>query len=144
MSDATGPEAQMSLPLDGPALQRPSAARRWVAARCAALGVEPAGQDLALLVSELVTNASIHAREPVCLRLTIDLRRGRVRIEVEDGSPITPTVRRPGSRSAGGRGMLIVESLSRSWGTEPTDTGKVVWAEVPIGTTTEPAPHPSR
>jgi anti-sigma regulatory factor (Ser/Thr protein kinase) len=83
-----------------------------------------------LLVSELVTNACVHGAEPIRVRLDVDQR--RVRVEVEDGSPVLPEVQRPDGRSTIGRGLRIVESLSRAWGAERVGAGKVVWAELPI------------
>jgi putative methionine-R-sulfoxide reductase with GAF domain len=103
-----------------------------VADRCAELHLDVDGTDLTLLVSELVTNACVHGAEPIRVRLDVD--RGRVRVEVEDGSPMMPEVQRPDGRSTIGRGLVIVESLSRAWGAERVGTGKVVWAEVPIRT----------
>jgi anti-sigma regulatory factor (Ser/Thr protein kinase) len=88
------------------------------------------GTDLALVVSELVTNACVHGTEPIRVHLDIDSR--RVRVEVEDGSPVMPEVQRPDERSTIGRGLLIVGALSRAWGAERSRAGKVVWAEVPI------------
>jgi sigma-B regulation protein RsbU (phosphoserine phosphatase) len=121
---------RLSLSLDGRASDRPRAARRWVADRCAELRLDIDGPDLTLLVSELVTNACVHGAEPIHVRLDVD--HGRVRVEVEDGSPMMPEVQRPDGRSTIGRGLLIVEALSRAWGAEPVGAGKVVWAEVPI------------
>jgi anti-sigma regulatory factor (Ser/Thr protein kinase) len=86
--------------------------------------------DLTLLVSELVTNACVHGAESIRVHLDVDQR--RLRVEVEDGSPMMPEVQRPDGRSTIGRGLLIVESLSSAWGAERSGAGKVVWAEVPI------------
>jgi two-component sensor histidine kinase len=123
---------RLSLSLDGRAYDRPRAARRWVADRCAELRLDIDGPDLTLLVSELVTNACVHGAEPIHVRLDVD--HGRVRVEVEDGSPMMPEVQRPDMHSTTGRGLLIVESLSRARGAERVGAGKVVWAEVPIQT----------
>lgn len=98
--------------------------------RCAELHLDMEGTDLPLLVSELVTNACVHGAEPICIHL--DVANGRVRVEVEDGSSVMPKVKRSDKRSTVGRGLLIVEALSRAWGAESTGAGKVVWAEVPI------------
>jgi hypothetical protein len=57
---------------------------------------------------------------------------GRVRVEVEDGSSVMPEKQRSDGGRTVGRGLLIVEALSRAWGAERTRAGKVVWAEVPI------------
>jgi two-component sensor histidine kinase len=103
-----------------------------VAERCAELHLEIDGSDLTLLVNELVINACVHGAEPIRVRLDVD--QGRVRVEVEDGSPMMPEARRPDGHSTSGRGLLIVESLSRARGTERVGAGKVVWAEVPIRT----------
>jgi anti-sigma regulatory factor (Ser/Thr protein kinase) len=121
---------RLSLSLDGRASDRPRAARRWVADRCAERHLDIDGTDLTLLVSELVSNACVHGAEPIRVRLDVD--QVRVRVEVEDGSPMMPEIKRPDGRSTIGRGLLIVESLSSAWGAQRVGAGKVVWAEVPI------------
>lgn len=85
---------------------------------------------MALLVSELATNALHHAHTP--FDVTIAVEGGVAHIEVSDGSgalpQLTPTddpLRR------GGRGLLLVQVLSSAWGYRPTDTGKTVWFEMP-------------
>jgi hypothetical protein len=77
-----------------------------------------------------VINACVHGAEPILVHLEVD--QGRVRVEVEDGSPLMPEVQRPDRHSTSGRGLLIVESLSRARGAEPVGAGKVVWAELSI------------
>jgi anti-sigma regulatory factor (Ser/Thr protein kinase) len=93
-----------------------------------------------LLVSELVTNAVVHASSGVCLRV----QPGRVqpgsvtRIEVEDeGAPLpvpgSPTPRGPrpvDDPTPGGLGLAIVDSLATRWGTHDVAGGKVVWFEL--------------
>jgi anti-sigma regulatory factor (Ser/Thr protein kinase) len=84
-----------------------------------------------LVLSELVTNAVLHGREPihVCVRRHPDA----LLIEVSDGdshtSHIAPQTRREPDQ-AGGRGLQIVNSLARDWGIRSSDDGKTVWAEV--------------
>ena len=91
-------------------------------------------EDATLLVSELVTNACLHGGDPVTLRL--ELSRTRARVEVEDGVPGWPGMRSPTDRDPGGRGLLIVDSLSHVWGIDQAASGgKVVWAEVLINET---------
>jgi anti-sigma regulatory factor (Ser/Thr protein kinase) len=124
------PQTRISLSLDGRAPDRPRAARRWVVNRCAELHLDMEGTDLPLLVSELVTNACVHGAEPIVVHL--DVANGRVRVEVEDGSSVMPKKQRSDGGRTVGRGLLIVEALSRAWGAERTRAGKVVWAEVPI------------
>jgi anti-sigma regulatory factor (Ser/Thr protein kinase) len=87
-------------------------------------------ETIALLVTELVTNAILHARTPFVL--TLESRPGHVRICVEDASNEQPAVRRYDSDAVTGRGLALVEQLASSWGVDTTPAGKVVWCEVPI------------
>ncbi|MFD7624841.1 ATP-binding protein [Streptomyces sp. NPDC059851] len=88
-------------------------------------------EDVLLMVSELVSNACVHAGGPseLVLRASSD----RLRVEVGDGSPEHPR-RRTASDPAlpGGHGLLVVDRLARNWGWDPRPdgTGKTVWAEV--------------
>lgn len=79
-----------------------------------------------LLVSELVTNAMVHAGTDIDLSVAAHLR--AVRVTVRDRSPGLPL--QPGAHlDLHGRGLAIVAGLSRAWGVLPTaDGGKVVWA----------------
>jgi anti-sigma regulatory factor (Ser/Thr protein kinase) len=85
---------------------------------------------VALLVTELVTNAILHARTP--LLLTLEPRDGHVRIRVEDGSQQQPALQRYASDAVTGRGLALVEQLASSWGVDVTPSGKAVWCEVPV------------
>jgi len=91
---------------------------------------EPAAAQTELLVSELVTNAMVHAGDtevPVSMEQTAD----HVRISVADSSPTAPTPRDTGPEAPGGHGLQIVESLASEWGVEQhPDDGKSVWFEV--------------
>ncbi|MFF6910961.1 SpoIIE family protein phosphatase [Streptomyces sp. NPDC012466] len=90
-------------------------------------------QDAALLVvSELVTNALVHTDGQV--RMDLTLVNDRLRIAVADASPRSPV--RPtsiGWEATGGRGILLVEALTATWGTLPVSGGKQVWAELALG-----------
>jgi anti-sigma regulatory factor (Ser/Thr protein kinase) len=89
---------------------------------------------VALLVSELVTNAVTHdcvplpsgARGTVTLAIRGD--EGQFRVDVHDGSPAPPVLRDSVPSSAEcGRGLMLVDSLSTRWGSYPTATGKAVY-----------------
>jgi two-component sensor histidine kinase len=85
---------------------------------------------LLLVVSELVTNAVVHARSAPEVVATQWSR--RVRVEVYDNDVSPPVVRDPSTLdSGGGFGLAMVAALSDRWGWEPTATGKRVWAEAP-------------
>jgi len=81
-----------------------------------------------LLVSELVTNAVLHARTD--LTLVIRLLRDGVRVEVIDGSPVAPVVRNYEDEAMTGRGLSLVNDLAVRWGVEREGDGKSVWFEL--------------
>jgi anti-sigma regulatory factor (Ser/Thr protein kinase) len=81
---------------------------------------------VALIVTELVSNAVRHAGGCAVLELHTD---GRTTVTVTDHSPVRPRPREPGGR--GGRGLLIVDALSARWGVRHQETAKQVWAELP-------------
>lgn len=86
--------------------------------------------DVQLLVSELVTNAVIHAGSEV--EVAVRLLSDSIRIEVVDRAPVTelrPST--PDGDGESGRGLLLVETVASAWGVEPIDGGKAVWFEVP-------------
>jgi anti-sigma regulatory factor (Ser/Thr protein kinase) len=85
----------------------------------------------ALLVSELVTNALLHARTP--LRLELRLGDQSVRVDVVDESSLPPAKQRPDPEAESGRGLLLVDKLSDRWGWNQTPTGKRVWFELDLG-----------
>ncbi|MFJ9584272.1 ATP-binding SpoIIE family protein phosphatase [Streptomyces acidicola] len=80
------------------------------------------------LVSELVTNAVRHADgRRVALRL---VRGDTLLCEVDDDEPTLPTLLSAGPADEFGRGMRVVSTLAREWGTSRTSTGKTVWFEL--------------
>ncbi|MFD7213141.1 ATP-binding protein [Streptomyces cyaneofuscatus] len=94
-------------------------------------------ETLALVASELLTNAVQHATQgpiSVTVRLTDD----RVRIEVCDASSVRPKAGLPGPDDEYGRGLFIVAALALDHGVETSASGKRCWAEIPAHT------HPPR
>lgn len=81
-----------------------------------------------LLVSELVTNAVLHARTEITVGAERD--GSRVRFEVGDGHRGGPMPKRYVADSPTGRGMRLVASLAESWGVERGPSGKVVWFSI--------------
>lgn len=83
-----------------------------------------------LLVSELVTNALLHALPPLEVRVQA-LGAAGVRIEVFDGSrDKLPSRDELALDADNGRGLEIIAALASRWGTESTSSGKLVWAEL--------------
>jgi CheY-like chemotaxis protein/anti-sigma regulatory factor (Ser/Thr protein kinase) len=106
-------------------------ARRFVRETLVTWGVAADSLDDALLVvSELVTNAVVHARTDCELRL--GLSPGSVRIEVVDGGGGTPDPLPPSRTRPHGRGLNLIDAVTSAWGVDPrTGGGKLVWAEIP-------------
>jgi anti-anti-sigma factor len=89
--------------------------------------------DRAVLVaSELVTNAVVHARTD--MRLRVELRGDLLHLAVRDGSPrLLRLITIPEPQAEGGRGLLVVEQLARAWGVNRhPDGGKVVWCTLKL------------
>lgn len=86
--------------------------------------------DVLLLVTELVTNAAVHAG--TAFQLDLDAQAPGVRIEVTDHSPGAFPVLRPRAEEEreGGRGLFLMDALSTRWGTTHFATGKSVWFEL--------------
>ncbi|MER6168298.1 ATP-binding protein [Streptomyces violaceorubidus] len=90
-----------------------------------------AAEDVLLVVSELVTNACLHAEGPDELRITCEKK--VIRLEVSDRGTGQPTPRTPHRAGRpGGHGMFIVQRLCLDWGVvrTPGVAGKRVWAEL--------------
>lgn len=106
-------------------------ARAWVIELLSRLGREDLAESAELGVSELVTNALLHAEPPVRLRLRGT--REHPRIEVLDCSSALPaTAGETGGEDQlgnGGRGLDLVALFSRAWGSVVDATGKLVWFE---------------
>ncbi|WP_432016504.1 ATP-binding protein [Streptomyces hydrogenans] len=93
-----------------------------------------------LLLTELVTNAFLHADAP-----TVGVRVYRqgdlLMIEVNDGTPQAPLPRPAGFLSEHGRGMLIVDALAKSWGV--SEDHMTTWCSLSLPqdlSKTDPAP----
>ncbi|WP_316781986.1 ATP-binding SpoIIE family protein phosphatase [Streptomyces sasae] len=81
-----------------------------------------------LMVSELVTNAIRHSHSrPVQLRL---IRGETLLCEVDDDDHTLPTLLSTGPGDDTGRGLRVVSTLAREWGTSRTAAGKTVWFEL--------------
>ncbi|MER5366957.1 ATP-binding protein [Streptomyces sp. NPDC002722] len=90
-----------------------------------------AAEDVLLVVSELVTNACLHADGPEEMRIACTAK--VLRVEVADAGAGQPAPRTPHRAGRpGGHGMFIVQRLCLDWGVlrVPGRSGKTVWAEL--------------
>jgi len=84
--------------------------------------------DVVTLVSELATNAVIHARTPYTI--VVSRYGDTVRVGVRDLSAVIPRRRAYGVDATTGRGLRLVATIASDWGVEAESGGKVVWFEV--------------
>jgi anti-sigma regulatory factor (Ser/Thr protein kinase) len=116
-------------------------ARRLVVRALTDLG--PAADDAVLLVSELATNAVIHAGTP--FRVAVRHREDRLRVEVADGSRVLARRQRFSATSGTGRGLALVDDVADRWGVDEGDAGKTVWFELVVSPAgLEPGRHTAR
>lgn len=82
--------------------------------------------EVALLVSELASNAVRHARTSFVVAV---LNGTTTRVEVTDGSPLPPRVEEGPRQDGGGHGLVLVDRLAPAWGYYWSGEGKTVWFE---------------
>lgn len=98
-------------------------------------GVPPESVDEAALVtSELLGNAIRHTPGggSGMLDVSWEFDETGVTIAVADASSVYPHPRAARSDEPGGRGLTIIEALTDTWGVQPVDGGKRVWAHLPM------------
>jgi anti-sigma regulatory factor (Ser/Thr protein kinase) len=107
-------------------------ARRFARTVLEASGAIDDEWPVAQVVSELATNAVVHAGTPFVVSIAHD--DSRIRIAVTDGRPLArASMRRLSNDTATGRGLRIVQSLGQAWGVDQTDAAKTVWCELSRG-----------
>jgi anti-sigma regulatory factor (Ser/Thr protein kinase) len=85
---------------------------------------------LAFLVSELATNAVLHARTQFVV--SVEWRDDKVRVSVADMNVDPPLRKMFDPTAPTGRGLALVEAMASRWGFNLSDTGKTVWLELDI------------
>jgi hypothetical protein len=123
--DAARPAERESLDLP-PIPQSCSRARAFVAAVCQQWGLKRPVRLAQILISELVSNAVVHARSG----LAVTVRRFGEGIELsvrDDGGGHVSTTLPEDPR---GFGLQLVDAMSDAWGSAPTGSGKVVWTRL--------------
>ena len=116
------------------------AARRLVMGALDDWGLHHLQASAVLLVSEIATNAVLHARSTFLVEVA---RRGTVvRVGVSDTDPQEPQRRRHSLSAATGRGLGLVATLSTAWGTDRAASPwrKTIWFELPVDPALLPEP----
>ncbi|MGZ6792811.1 MAG: ATP-binding protein [Mycobacteriales bacterium] len=113
-------------------------ARRFVRSTLRDWDLDEAAEIATLLVSELATNAVLHAR--TAYAVVVHRESGDVRVEVCDGSGVMPRQRLHSAAAATGRGVALVAQLASAWGTASAVDGfaKCVWFTLPSHTAPSP------
>lgn len=111
-----------------------SLARRRSARLVQAWGLPAIAGDVALVVSEMTSNALLHGSVPgQRFRVLLQLTKSVLRIEVTDArGEYLPVQRTPGDGDQFGRGITLINALAARWGVEPCVVGKTVWAEFDV------------
>ncbi|WP_432519959.1 ATP-binding SpoIIE family protein phosphatase [Kineococcus sp. SYSU DK006] len=122
-------EASAWLPPD---VRSVASGRELLRARLVAWSAEELLDEAELVLSELVTNALVHAGGGAGLTLRFDAAARRLTIAVRDRSPRSPLERAAGPEALGGRGLGIVEAVADDWGVQGEDDGKTVWAHLAV------------
>lgn len=121
-------------------------ARRRAARLVAEWGQQGIAGDVALVVSELMTNALLHGSvRGRLIRVHVTLGHRILRVEVSDPRGELPPRPRPagdGGTDQFGRGLLLVGAVAARWGWEPRTVGKTVYAEWDLPGRTPPTPEP--
>ena len=105
-----------------------SGCRRFVLETLSSWGLEYLTDDATVVASELATNAVLHGRTDFTVVLT--WQGDVLRISVRDENQAMPVRANPSPTTITGRGLLLVDAISRRWGIEVESGGKSVWAEL--------------
>ena len=113
-----------------------SEARAWLAAQAAALVEDDRLASLALVISEVVTNAVRHGKPGGRIRLAATPKDDFLCVQVTDeGNGFVPSPGAMASETHGGFGLFLVEKLTRRWGMTREDMRTRVWFEFDYDTT---------
>lgn len=110
-------------------LSAPRHARQAIVELLARSGRADLGADAALVVSELVTNAVVHAGGPITLSASYLDSTLHVEVHDTERAPL-PSVREPPASEKTGRGLNLVALLADRWSVTPTPGGKTIWFEM--------------
>lgn len=119
---ALPPHASRSFPPEPASVP---AARRFVRGLLEQAGSEQWTDEAQLAVSELATNAVLHAH--TSFEVAVQAGPDGVHVQVWDDDPVPPTRRSSGARATTGRGLQLVEAVATEYGVQVVGPSKVVW-----------------
>jgi len=105
-------------------------ARSFVGDLCRTWGVPETALDAEMVVTELVENAVRHSGSDC--DVSVALSNDTLTIGVGDHGRQPPRLLHPRPDTPGGRGLLMVQNISRRWGYRQAADGKVVWADLSV------------
>jgi MEDS: MEthanogen/methylotroph, DcmR Sensory domain/Histidine kinase-like ATPase domain len=112
-------------------VRAPREARHFLAGLLAQWRDERLAGDAALVVTELASNAVVHARSGFTVGLAVN--GSGIRITVSDSAPVPGGQRDPALPARRGHGLGVVAAVAAGWGVRPTSAGKAVWADFCLG-----------
>lgn len=120
---------KLILPLEE---RTPKIARDFVAQLACSFGLVDIEYRLKLAVSEIVTNALMHAaQEPAATVKVVTSRAGKqFRVTIHDSSSQPPVALYPTGDEESGRGLILVSDITDGCGHYPTEFGKAVWFDI--------------
>jgi anti-sigma regulatory factor (Ser/Thr protein kinase) len=136
LSVMTAPPGPLQTRLELAALATaPGAVRRHVRSVARGWGLADLAGTAELLASEIVTNAVqasalVRTEGPPVIRVRITSDGVSMVVHVWDACPQMPVARQADIDDNGGRGLMLVQELSKDWGSYPKAGGKVVWVLV--------------
>ena len=107
-------------------------------------GLEVMLDDALLLVTELVTNAVVHAGTDMELHLEVGVDRARIEVADHGAGGLSVLRGEPDAGREGGRGIFLLDALAQEWGTRHFRGGKSVWFELALNDRVLPRPVPLR
>ena len=123
-----GVARRVKLPLDSASVPQARSFLRESMGKVTAAWDPDVVDDAMLLMSEIVTNALLHAG--TAIEVSVHCTDDRLRVEVVDGSSTHPILREHPTLAGTGRGLWLLDELATRWGIDPEATGKVVWFEL--------------
>ena len=115
----------------GPVLTAAAAGWQFVAEVCGQWGLQALAEPAALVASELVTNAVVHAH--TALELRVELWGARLQVAVHDQDPDLVGLLAAKDGTDRRLGLQIVDQVAKAWGARQEGAGgKTVWCRLPV------------